>query len=190
VSVRLRHVHPADYDRVLGVVDAWWDGRPMAARLSHVFFTHFRPLSFVLEDDGQLLAFLLGFASQTYPEEAYVHFAGVHPGYRRLGLGRRLYEAFFTEALMSGCHWARSITSPSNAKSIAFHRALGFRLQHGDVVADGVPITVDYAGAGRHRVVFLRELDPVRGATSVGRTVGTVESVTGSPVGDELSVAS
>ncbi len=160
MSSPLRHVHPADYDRVLAVVDEWWGGRPMAARLSHVFFSHFRPTSFVLENDGLLLAFLLGFVSQTYPEEAYIHFVGVHPAYRRLGLGRRLYEAFFAAASMSGCGWARSVTSPANHDSIAFHKAMGFRLQHGDVVDDGVPVNVDYAGAGGHRVVFLCELAP------------------------------
>jgi GNAT superfamily N-acetyltransferase len=171
VNVRLRHVHPADYDRVTAVIDDWWGGRPMAARLSHVFFTHFRPTSFVLEDDGELLAFLLGFISQTYPEEACVHFVGVRPDYRRLGLARRLYESFFTAARASGCAWCRSITSPANLESIAFHRSLGFRLQHGDVVADGVPITLDYAGAGGHRVVFLRDLAPREQAASCGPPV-------------------
>ena len=155
---RLRHVQPADYARVRAVIDDWWGGRPMAARLSHVFFTHFRPTSFVLEQDGELLAFLLGFVSQTYPEEAYIHFVGVHPANRRQGLARRLYDHFFAAAALSGCGWARSITSPSNLQSIAFHKALGFRLQHGDAVADGVPVTVDYAGPGGHRVVFVREL--------------------------------
>ena len=158
MSVRLRHVQPTDYDQVLAVIDQWRGGRPMAARPSHVFFTHFRPTSFVLEDDGDMLAFLLGFVSQTYPEEANVHFVGVHPGFRQLGLGRRLYETFFATAALSGCGWARSVTSPSNLQSIAFHKALGFRLQHGDVMSDGVPVTVDYAGSGAHRVVFLREL--------------------------------
>jgi hypothetical protein len=59
--MRLRHVHPLDYERVLAVIDAWWDGRPMSARLSHVFFSHFAPTSFVLEGDGELTGFLLGF---------------------------------------------------------------------------------------------------------------------------------
>ncbi len=158
MSGRLRHVHPSDYDRVRAVIDDWWGGRPMAARLSHVFFAHFRPTSFVLEEEGELVAFLLGFVSQTFPEEASIHFVGVHPTYRRLGLARRLYETFFAAAALSGCGWARSVTSPSNLDSIAFHRAMGFRLQHGDVVSDGVPIALDYAGDGGHRVVFVREL--------------------------------
>ena len=158
MTMMLRHVHPLDYDRVLAVIDAWWDGRPMSARLSHVFFSHFAPTSFVLESDGELVGFLLGFLSQTHPDEAYVHFVGVHPDYRRVGLGRRLYERFFAAAQMNGRRFVRSVTSPSNARSLAFHRGMGFEMLHGDVVVDGVPVWFDYAGVGGHRVVFRRDI--------------------------------
>ncbi len=154
--MQLRHVHPLDYDRVLGVIDDWWSGRLMSQKLSHVFFSHFAPTSFVLETNGELVGFLLGFLSQTHPQEAYVHFVGVHPGYRRLGLGRRLYERFFAAARMHDRLWVRSITSPLNETSIAFHRSLGFEPLRGDVIIDGVPVWLDYAGEGGHRVVFRR----------------------------------
>jgi GNAT superfamily N-acetyltransferase len=152
--MRLRHVDPLDYDRVLSVIDDWWDGRVMSRRLSHVFFSHFATTSFVIETDRELLGFLLGFLSQSHPDEAYIHFVGIHPGYRRLGLGRRLYERFFAAAHMNGRDWVRSITSPENLRSIAFHRSLGFEPLRGDVTIDGVPVWLDYAGAGGHRVVF------------------------------------
>jgi GNAT superfamily N-acetyltransferase len=156
--MRLRHAHPLDYERVLAVIDAWWDGRPMSARLSHVFFSHFAPTSFVLEGDGELIGFLLGFLSQTHPDDAYVHFIGIHPDYRRLGLGRRLYARFFAAAQMHRRRFVRSITSPSNELSVTFHRSMGFEMLHGDVVVDGVPVWFDYAGTGEHRVVFRREI--------------------------------
>jgi GNAT superfamily N-acetyltransferase len=157
-TMRLRHVGPADYDRVRAVIDPWWDGRPMGERLSHVFFSHFSPTSFVLESEVGLTGFLLGFLSQMHADEAYVHFVGVHPDFRRLGLGRRLYERFFITAQMSGRRWARSITAPGNQRSIAFHRSMGFVMQPGDVVVDGVPIWLNYAGVDGHRVVFRRGL--------------------------------
>jgi GNAT superfamily N-acetyltransferase len=177
--VRLRHVHPVDYDRVLTVIDAWWDGRPMGARLSDVFFSHFAPTSYVLETETELVGFLLGFLSQTHPDEAYVHFVGIHPAYRRLGLGRRLYERFFVAAQMNGRRWVRSITAPSNEVSIAFHRGMGFEPLHGDVVVDGVPVWMDYAGAGGHRVVFRRGIVPEARIAEAGvvRDVETVDVV-------------
>jgi GNAT superfamily N-acetyltransferase len=159
--MRLRHVDPMDYDRVLAVIDDWWSGRTMSGRLSHVFFSHFAPTSFVIETDAELLGFLLGFLSQTHPDEAYVHFVGVHPAYRRLGLGRRLYERFFVAARMHDRGWVRAITSPVNQHSIAFHRALGFVPLRGDVVIGDLPVWMDYAGTGGHRVVFRRPATPV-----------------------------
>ena len=57
----------------------------MAAMLPKLFFVHFRDTSFVAEDDGALAGFLCGFRSQTFPDEAYIHFVGVDPAHARLG---------------------------------------------------------------------------------------------------------
>ncbi|MFZ1881018.1 MAG: GNAT family N-acetyltransferase, partial [Gaiellaceae bacterium] len=84
----IRHAEPADHARVVAVVDAWWGGRPMAAMLPKLFFVHFRDTSFVADDDGELAAFLCGFRSQTFADEAYIHFVGVDPSRRGSGLGR------------------------------------------------------------------------------------------------------
>ncbi len=114
--MRLRHACPSDYDRVPAVVDEWWSGRSMSARLSHVSFTQFATTSFVLETDAELVGFLLGFLSHTHPDEAYAHVVGVHPGFRRLRLGRRLYGRFFVAAQMQGRRWVRSITARADVK--------------------------------------------------------------------------
>ena len=157
-QLRLRHVEPADHERIVAVIDRWWGGRPLSGRLSHVFFVHFQPTSFVIDCDGELLGFLLGFVSQTTPTEAYVHFVGVHPDYRHLGLGRRLYGRFCTVVGLLGCQTVRSHTAPQNRLSIAFHSALGFDIDPGDEVIDGVSAWRDYAGSGEHRVRFVKRL--------------------------------
>ena len=97
--MEIRHAEPADYGRVIGRVNAWWGGRDMAPMLPQLFFVHFEGTSYVVDDeDGQLAAFLIGFLSQTDPDEAYVHFVGVAPERRGEGLGRQLYERFFADA--------------------------------------------------------------------------------------------
>ena len=159
-GLRLRHAQLGDYARVLAVMDEWWDGRPMSARLSHVFFSHFSLTSFVIETDTELVAFLLGFLSQSRMDDAYIHFVGVRPDFRRMGLGRRLYERYFAAARMHGRAWVCSITSPGNRVSIAFHQSMGFVLESGDGIVDGVPVRLDYAGTGDHRVVFQRRIAP------------------------------
>ena len=54
----------------------------MVDMLPKLFFVHFRDTSFVAERDGELAGFLVGFLSQSEPEEAYVHFVGVSPAER------------------------------------------------------------------------------------------------------------
>jgi predicted GNAT superfamily acetyltransferase len=154
----IRNVEPRDYERVLAVIDHWWSGRTMSTHLSRVFFEHFRPTSFIAERDGELEGFLLGFLSQTYGGEAYIHFVGVRPDARRKGLASALYERFFAIAHSQYCSIVRAVTSPANRTSIAFHAALGFRLERGDGQIDGVPVRRDYPVLGESRVLLVRRI--------------------------------
>lgn len=130
--IELRHAEPGDHARVDAVIDEWWGGRAMAAMLPRLFFTHFRDTSFVAEEHGALAGFLCGFLSQTYPDEAYVHFVGVDPAFRGRGVGRSLYERF-AEAIRPRSV-VRCVTSPANEASVAFHRSLGFEVER---IAEG-----------------------------------------------------
>jgi ribosomal protein S18 acetylase RimI-like enzyme len=143
--VLIRNAEPSDYGRVVAVIDEWWGGRQMAAMLPKLFFVHFRDTSFVAEDDGDLAGFLCGFRSQTFADEAYVHFVGVDPARRASGLGRELYEQFF--AAVAPRPVVRAVTSPVNEPSVAFHRALGFEVER---------IDEDYDGRGQARVLLVR----------------------------------
>jgi ribosomal protein S18 acetylase RimI-like enzyme len=157
-EISLRHAEPEDYQPIIAVLDEWWGGRHMAAMLPKLFFVHFRPTSFVAEDEGRIVGFLCGFVSQTLPTEAYTHFVGVHPGYRFQGLGRALYERFFVAARQLGCDTVRCVTSPVNRGSVAFHRSLDFVVERSETSIDGVPVAVNYDGAGGDRVLFSRPL--------------------------------
>jgi ribosomal protein S18 acetylase RimI-like enzyme len=115
--------------------------------LPKLFFVHFRDTSFVADEDGELAGFLCGFRSQTYPDEAYVHFVGVDPARRGSGLGRALYERFF--AAVAPRTVVRAITSPVNERSVDFHRALGFEVE---------AVEADYDGRGQARVKLVKKL--------------------------------
>ena len=111
--MEIRHANPSDYGRVIQHVNAWWGGREMAPMLPKLFFLHFEGTSFVAEDDdGKLVGFLIGFLSQTDPDEAYIHFVGVAPEHRGSGVGRELYERFFTVVAAHGRSLVRCVTSP------------------------------------------------------------------------------
>ncbi len=143
----LRHAEPDDHARVVAVVDDWWGGRAMADMLPHLFFVHFRDTSFVAEEDGELAGFLCGFRSQTFADEAYVHFVGVDPAFRGRGVGLALYERFY-EAIAPRTV-VRCVTSPVNEASVAFHTSIGFEVEE---------VAPDYDGRGGDRVLLVRRL--------------------------------
>ena len=150
MDVAIRHARPSDYGRVIGVVNEWWGGRPMAPVLPRLFFVHFEGTSFVADDEtGRLAGFLCGFLSQTHPEEAYVHFAGVDPDFRGTGVGSALYERFFDAARGAGRLVVRCVTSPANEGSVAFHTRLGFEVER---------VEENYDGLGASRVMLRRPL--------------------------------
>jgi ribosomal protein S18 acetylase RimI-like enzyme len=155
--MQLRNAQPRDYTRVSEVLNAWWGGRQMREMLPKLFFVHFRDTSFVMEAGDELAGFLCGFLSQTYPSEAYIHFVGVNPRFRKMGIARQLYEKFFAVVRERGIHRVRAVTAPINATSIAFHRALGFEIEPGDAEQDGVSVHTNYDGRGEDRVLFVKE---------------------------------
>jgi ribosomal protein S18 acetylase RimI-like enzyme len=147
--VTVREATPDDYDRIAPLVDEWWGGRAMIDMLPRLFFVHFRETAFVAEDGGELAGFLAGFLSQTRPDEAYVHFAGVSPDHRGAGVGRMLYERFFAVARERSRSVVRCVTAPVNERSVAFHRALGFELER---------VAENYDGRGGDRVLMVKHL--------------------------------
>ncbi|MCC6792265.1 MAG: GNAT family N-acetyltransferase [Thermomicrobiales bacterium] len=158
MDFEIRHAEPKDYAPIIAVVDEWWGGRQMADGLPKLFFVHFRETSFVAESQGTIRGFVTGFRSQSYPEQAYIHYVGIDPATRGSGLGRTLYQRFFEAARTLGCSEVQCVTSPANTTSISFHKAMGFECLLGDAEAGGVPYSTDYDGPGGSRVRFRRTL--------------------------------
>ena len=146
----MRAAEPADYDRIAPLVDEWWGGRAMIDMLPRLFFVHVSETAFVAEDGGEPAGFLAGFLSQSRPDEAYIHFAGVAPDQRGRGIGRLLYERFFTVAREHSRSVVRCVAAQINERSVAFHRALGFQV---DRVAE------NYDGRGGDRVLMSKRLE-------------------------------
>jgi GNAT superfamily N-acetyltransferase len=155
----IRHVEPSDYPPIISVINDWWGGRNMSDMLPKLFFVHFRETSFVAESAGKIVGFLIGFLSQTFQDEAYIHFAGVHPDYRKMGLGRALYERFFEVARNLGHTVVRCVTSPVNKDSIAFHLRMGFSIERSKTIIEGICVAKNYDGQGGDRVLFSKTLD-------------------------------
>lgn len=145
----LRSPKETDHLRVIAVLSDWWGGRDLSHLLPRLYFQHFNDTSFIVEKDGELVAFLIGFMSQSEKGTAYIHFVGVHPEHRKHHLGQALYERFFVLARARGAHEVHAITGTVNTGSQAYHAKLGF------VVSDPIP---DYDGPGDDRVSMVRQL--------------------------------
>lgn len=158
IKMNIRTVQESDYTEVITVIDAWWGGRHMSDMLPRLFFKHFQNTSFIAEENDKIIGFLIGFISQSYPTEAYIHFIGVHPEYRKSGIAKELYELFFNAANKLGCTTVHSVTSPINKGSIAFHKKMGFEVEKGDNEIDGISVTTNYDGNGGNRVLFIKKL--------------------------------
>jgi len=154
----IREIKEADYLPVITVLNEWWDGRAMADMLPRLFIKHFRNTSYIAEENGDILGFLVGFISQTYPEQAYIHFTGIHPDHRRRGIANCLYFDFFAAVRDKGCKTVQLVTSPQNKKSIAYHTKMGFQMEKGGAFKDGAWVYTDYDGPGQDRVVFVKQL--------------------------------
>jgi ribosomal protein S18 acetylase RimI-like enzyme len=145
-----------DFNQIFADIADFW-GHDRTLYLHHpMYVREFGNTAYVIKDGDTVAAYLFGFLSQTRPA-AYVKFVAVRPAYRRRGLARRLYDHFIAYAKTRGCAEIRAITTPTNADSIAFHRALGMELL-GEPNEDGVPVLKDYAGPGRDRVVFRKPI--------------------------------
>ena len=156
--MEIRSVKGSDYYVISPLINEWWGGRQMSDMLPKLFFDHFTNTSLVAEKEGEIVGFLIGFFSQSHFKEAYIHFVGVHPEYRKHNIGKHLYKEFFNVVKQNGRDIVRCITSPVNKVSIAYHTKLGFEIEEGDKKIDGVSVNTDYDGPNQDRVLFVKQL--------------------------------
>ena len=143
----LRALAKQDYDQIVQIIDRW-SGGPTSTLVHPLLFYELGQFALVVERDAQLVGFLFGFITTAVPPVGYIHLLGIHPDFRRRGIGRLLYAKFEEDSRAGGCSTLKAMTTPGNESAIAFHRALGF----------AVELFEDYAGPGRPRIVFAKSL--------------------------------
>jgi len=159
-----RSAEASDAPAVIGAITDWWPGVHMVHAVCPQLFEHFGDTCIILEEDGHLVGFLVGFMSQRMADAGYVHYAGVHPDHRGMGLGREMYTRFARLTREHGRAVVFAETGAWNTKSIAFHERVGFVLQPGDELVDGVPVHRDTSGHGFDYVGMVWRLDAEAGA--------------------------
>ena len=153
--MNVRRITKQDFDRIVEVIDHWWGG-PLGTFAHPIFFYELGGQALVVEKDGEMIGFLLGFVVRgaDSPEASgvadvgYVHLVGIHPDHRRKGVGRLLYQRFTEACRAVGCRKMKAITAFGNEGSIRFHAALGWETTEID----------HYAGPNRRRIVFTKQI--------------------------------
>jgi GNAT superfamily N-acetyltransferase len=147
--MQTRRITKADFDRIVEVIDHWWGG-PISTMAHPIFFYELGDHALVVEQGAQMIGFLLGFVAEPsdQPKTGYVHLVGIHPDYRRRGVGRLLYNTFTAVCRDAACVRMKAITTPGHEGSIRFHIAQGWNAAEIDA----------YAGPDRRRIVFTKSL--------------------------------
>jgi len=146
-TMEIRGLTKVDYDYIISVLDQWWGG-PAGRRADPMFFYEFGEHGLVAELDGQVIGFLLGVMLPGPSATGYVHLVGIHPDHRRRQVGKQLYAQFTERCRAAGMKRIKSLASAGHEGPVRFHESMGFQ-------STEVP---DYAGPGRSRVVFVKEL--------------------------------
>jgi len=144
-----RNITKADFDQIVEVIDRWWGG-PISTFAHPIFFYELGDNALIVEEEGRLIGFLLGFTVHKQPKTGYVHLVGIHPDFRRRGVGRLLYEDFTERCRAAGCLRMKAITTVGYEGSMRFHEAMGWNAEEVE----------DYAGPSRKRIVFTKDLLP------------------------------
>ena len=153
-DLNIRNSKPSDHPRIINVLKDWWDGRDLTWMLPKLFLIHFTNTSFVVEKRDELIAFLIGFLSPAKSKEGYIHFVGVHPDFREIGIGEHLYNRFFIICIENNRNTVRACTSPVNKGSIEFHKKIGFEISKGNSEIQGIQVTLDYNKPNDPKVLF------------------------------------
>jgi aminoglycoside 6'-N-acetyltransferase I len=88
-------------------------------------------LSFVAKEDGQIVGFVFAQMVQhtsNIAKSVWLENIGVHPSYRRRGIGYHLLKRAAQEGKKKGAMAVQSAIMPENAKSLLLHKKVGFFL--------------------------------------------------------------
>ena len=104
----------------------------MRALLPRLWFQHFTGTSWVAETpDGRLAGFVVAFISPDDPTTGYVHMIARRPEPAAPGIGRALYERVFADLAAPAASAGQGGHLAGNRPRVAFHRAIGFRIDDG-----------------------------------------------------------
>ncbi len=156
----VRNAFPDDFLEIANKSIEWADIVIERESIYHILTEHFRSTCFIAEDRGEMVGYLLGYRSQTRPEEALVHLIQVAPRLRGNGIGRRMFNQFQSAAIAMMCKKIVALSRPENNFCNGFNKAMGFSIVDGEntIEVNGMRAIKDYNGPGKHMVLWSKNI--------------------------------
>ncbi|WP_245563582.1 GNAT family N-acetyltransferase [Longispora albida] len=104
--------------------------------------------------DGQVVGAAIGLAGPDDPGGVYVQDLLVRPGHRRRGVAGLLLAELERQARLAGARRVWLTSEPANTAAHATWTGFGFTNLPGDRIVEGVSVTSDFKGPGKHRAVY------------------------------------
>jgi GNAT superfamily N-acetyltransferase len=108
----IRHIEQDDCGAILEVASEWWGSSHSSDMFTKWYIQHFKDTCLLAEENGKMIGFVIGFLSQSNPDEAYIRIVMVDPAFHGKGVGQALYEKFFERVAVSGRSTIRCVTAP------------------------------------------------------------------------------
>ena len=155
----ITNCNQADFLQILTEIEDFWGSSRTLSYHHPMFVNEFGNTSFVIKNNGNIIAYLFGFISQT-ELTGYVHLIAVRQSYQNRGLGKQLYRHFIEYLKNLNVHNLKANTTPTNEKSINFHLNIGMQMTGVENENEnGIRVIKDYSGVGHDRIVFKMKLD-------------------------------
>lgn len=158
--VKIRNAEDDDFVKCVSIAREAWPEFKERESIYHLFCKYFNPTSFVLEANGDIVAFVFGFLSEVDNNTAYIHLVATSPKHQRKGMATRLYQKFFETVQAVERNRIELTVNPDNAASLEFHRRLGFgeNFKGETIIVGGVRAVRDYNGPGIHMVPLYKQM--------------------------------
>ncbi|GGN38504.1 hypothetical protein GCM10010109_65450 [Actinoplanes campanulatus] len=154
-QVQIRPLAPVDIAAVMALVRTGEPYIRVRADSDYWLYAHlFADTCPVAVAGQQLVGAAIAFRSQRDPQDVYVQDVTTHPRWRRQGVTRLLIDDIRRQAARWGCARLYLTSEPQNRAAHATWLALGFTNMPGDYQSDGVAVTADFKGPGKHRAVY------------------------------------
>jgi diaminobutyrate acetyltransferase len=132
-----------------------------------IMLRYFGDTIILAEEEGELTGFLLGFVSQTNPEEYFIWQLGVDPRYRGRKIAGKIMEETIKAAGEKGCRLVSATVEIVNIPSQRLFESSGFQIvtssEDGELINENGKLAIkNYYASGTDQIFYAREINDLK----------------------------